>query len=245
MTTILAAAASGMLHQQIVIDTVAHNAANANTEGFRRVRPLAQGLPHTETLANAKLGVALTTLDRIFAPGTLRTQEGDLSFAIVDDAFFAVQLPDGRTAYTRAGLLRVDGSGNIVTPQGFLLVPPLALPEGARNAEIDARGVVTARTEEGSIEVGRISLARFRNPRGLVSLGEGLFVASPNSGEPVLGAPDEGPFAAIVPKAVEGSNVDLAEELTNLLVAQRAYSANARAFRIGDDMLALATKLTA
>lgn len=245
MTTILAAAASGMLHQQLVIDTIAHNVANANTEGFRRVRPLAQGLPQIGRLANAKLGVALTTLDRVFAPGTLRTQEGDLSFAIVDDAFLAVRLPDGTTAYTRAGLLRVDGSGNVVTPQGFVLEPPLVLPEGASGAAIDARGVITAHSEEGPVEVGRISLARFRNPQGLVSLGEGLFAASPNSGDPVLGNPDEGGFAAIIPGAVEGANVDLAEELTNLLAAQRAYSASARAFRVGDDMLALATKLTA
>lgn len=245
MTTILAAAASGMLHHQIAIDTIAHNVANANTEGFKRVRPLAQGQPLPGEFAQAKLGVALTTLDRIFAPGPLRAADGALEFAILDDALLPVRLPDGTTAYARAGLLRADGAGSIVTPQGYLLEPPLTLPEGATAPRIDARGVVTATAADGTtIEVGRIALTRFPNPQGLVSLGEGLFAPSPNSGEPMLGAPGEEGFAAIAPGMVEGSNVDLAEELTALLIAQRAYSASARAFRVGDDMLAIATKLT-
>ena len=246
MTTILAAAASGMYHQQLAIDTIANNVANVNTEGFKRVRPLAQGQPQTGELAQAKLGVALTTLDRIVAPGPVRTADNPLAFAILDDAFVPVRLPDGTTAYTRAALLRTDAAGNVVTPHGYLLDPPLVLPEGATGARVDARGIVTATGADGNeVEVGRITLARFPNPQGLLALGEGLFAPSANSGDAVRGAPGEDGFAAIAPGMAEGSNVDLAEELTNLLIAQRAYSTTVRAFRVGDDMLAAATKLTA
>lgn len=245
MTTILSAAASGMLHNQLVLDTVAHNVANANSDGFKRVRPLAQGEPLPGD-ADRKLGVALTTLDRVFAPGPLRAADEPLAFAILDDGLLPVRLPDGSTAYTRLGYLRVDAAGNVVTPSGYLLDPPVTVPPGSTSVAIDATGTITAISPTGEEEeLGRVALARFPNPKGLRALGEGLFAPTANSGEPVFGFPGEAGFAELRPGMVEASNVDLSAELTTLLIAQRAYQACARAFRVGDDMIAIATKLTA
>lgn len=245
MTTILSAAASGMLHNQLVLDTVAHNVANANTDGFKRVRPLAQGEPLPGDITEGKLGVALTTLDRVFAPGPLRPADDPLAFAILDDALLTVRLPGGGTAYTRVGYLRVDAAGNVVTPSGYLLDPPVTVPPGFTSVAIDATGTIAALSPTGAEEeLGRVTLARFPNPQGLRALGEGLFAPTANSGEPVLGFPGEAGFAELSPGMVEASNVELASELTTLLIAQRAYQACARAFRVGDEMIAIATKLT-
>lgn len=246
MTTILGASASGLQHNQAVLDTVAHNIANANTAAFKRVRALAEGAPSSEITADGgRLGVADTTRDPIFSVGAPQPSDDPLHFAISDDTFFRVTDSDGSVVFTRFGALGLDAGRNITAFRGRLLEPPITLPEDMSQPAITPAGVVSALDSSGARqEIGRLALVRFMNPRGLFALGDGLYAATENSGLPVEGEPGTDGFGLLVPGAVEGSNVEIAEEIASMLVAQRAYQACARTFSIGDDMLRLATDLT-
>ncbi|MDZ7729055.1 MAG: flagellar hook-basal body complex protein [Dehalococcoidia bacterium] len=132
MTSILGAAASGLQHYNRMMDTTAHNLANANTDGFKAVRALGEGSPAAGvTPENSRLGVATTTLDRQFRPGSIRSTGDPLHFAIQDGSFIRVQGDDGAERFTRQGGLSLDGEGNIVAQGGRRLEPPMQLPEGA------------------------------------------------------------------------------------------------------------------
>jgi flagellar hook protein FlgE len=246
MTTILGAAASGMVHHQAMLDTAANNLANVNTAGFKAVRALGEGTPDAAaTPEDSRLGVATSTFDRLFHAGALQTSEDPLHFAITDgDVFFRVQDFDGSTVLTRLGLLGADGDGTITTIGGRLLEPPLNGP-GLTGFAIDSFGVITGVDETGERqEVGQVPLVRVFNPQGLEEIGNGLYRETANSGPLTEGfAGDEG-FGTLYAGALEGSNVDMAEEFTNIIIAQRAYQAAARTFSIGDQMLELATNLS-
>ncbi|MGE5596185.1 MAG: flagellar hook-basal body protein [Hyphomicrobiales bacterium] len=246
MTTMLGAAASGMVHNQSVLDVVGNNLANVNSPAFKRTRPLHEGAP-TPAIPpeGSRLGVAETTTDLIFATGAFQRTDDPLHFAIADDTFFRVRDLDGSVVYTRLGQLSTDAAGNIVAFAGRLLDPPVTLPEGFTSPAIDQFGAITANDETGTPQqIGQITLVRFANPQGLVALGDGLYRESANSGDITEGTPGSAGFAAVNPGALEGSNVDVAEEFTNMIIAQRAYQASLKSFQVGDEMLALATDLT-
>ena len=246
MTTILGAAASGLAHSQQLVDAIGHNVANVNTAAFKRIRAIGEGAPSTaQEPGTSRMGVALTTLDLVLAAGAAAQDNVPLHFAIQDDAFFRLRDVDESAVYSRFGALDVDGAGNVVGPGGRSLEPPIVLPEGSTAPAIDTAGVVSALNAEGVREdFGQVAIVRFVNPAGLEEIGEGLYRETGNSGATIDGIPGGEGFEALVTGAVEGSNVDLAEEFTNLIVAQRAYQACAKTFSIGDEMLAIATDLT-
>lgn len=246
MTTILGAASSGLAHHGLIVDAVGNNVANIGTAAFKRSRVVGEGSPST-TLepGTPRMGVALSTLDVVHTSGAAFRDDDPLHFAIQDDAFFPVLHEDGSVVYTRFGALSADSQGNITAFGGRLLEPPVALPEGSTRPAIDEAGVITALNADGvREEIGRVAFVRFLNPQGLQEIGEGLYRETVNSGPTIEGTPGDGEFTPIITGALEGSNVDLAEEFTSLLVAQRAYQACARTFSVGDAMLALATDLT-
>lgn len=247
MPSILSAAASGMIHNQAIIDVVGNNVANVNTAGFKRARPLNQGAPEPALpLRGGRLGVAQATSDIMFARGALQRTDNPLHFVLADaDTFFAVRDLDGSVLYTRVGALDVDAEGNIVALGGRQLEPPVALPDGHREPAIDASGAITAVDESGQPQtIGQLTLVRFANPQGLEQIGDGLYRETANSGAPTVVEPGSGEFAGLLPGFLEGSNVELAEEFTTMLIAQRAYQASLKSFQVGDEMLALATNLT-
>ncbi len=246
MTTILAAAASGMIHHSTAIDIVGNNLANVSTDGFKKSRALSEGAPDANASPDSgRLGVSQTSTDVIFKTGTTLATGDPMHFSISDDAFLSVTDFDGQTVFTRAGALRVDQAGNVLASRGRLLSPPVTVPAGDLKPMLTETGEVTADNPDTGREViGQIQLSHFVNPQGLVAIGEGLFRESPNSGSRTDGTPGTDGFSLIAPGGVEGSNVELAEEFTNLLIAQRAYQASAKTFSVGDEMLALATNLT-
>jgi len=247
MTTILGAAASGMQHHAQVIDAVAHNLANVNTAAFKKTRALNEGAPSTTAEPGSpRMGVALTALDVIPAQGAVQQTGDPLHFALQDGSYFRVRDFDGSLAYTRLGALGVDGAGNVLAYGGRFLEPPITLPTGSRQPAIDEFGVVTAIDTDGARqEVGRVGLVRFTNPQGLEETGDGLYRESANSGALTEGTPGADGFSTLLTGVLEGSNVDIAEEFTTMLIAQRAYQASAKTFSVGDQMLAIATNLTA
>lgn len=246
MTTILGAAAAGIAHHALAVDAVGNNLANVNTAAFKRSRAYGEGAPSPDLEpGTARMGVALSTVDVIHAPGAAYRDDDPLHFAIQDDAFLAVLDTDGEVAYTRLGALEVDSAGNVTTAGGRILDPAVTLPEGSTSPQIDPVGNISALNAEGVREqVAQLSFVRFVNPRGLEEIGGGLYRETGNSGPTIEGTPGSEGFAEIITGALEGSNVDIAEEFTNLLVAQRAYQASAKTFSVGDAMLALATDLT-
>jgi len=246
MTTILGAAASGMIHNQNSLDVVGHNLANANTYAYKKLRALHEGVP--EPIVDpegGRLGVAETTRDLVFSQAATQITENPLQFAIEDDAFLRVRDHDGSLVYTRLGALEQDRDGNILAIGARFLEPAIQVPALWSQPEVDQFGVITAVDTEGQRqEIGQLSLARFRNPQGLQILGSGLYSDTPNTGELTVAVAGSEGFAALRPGALEGSNVDVAEEITNMIIAQRAYQACAKTFGVGDEMLAIATNIT-
>lgn len=254
MSSALDAARSGMLRNQAFIDTVANNLANVNTTGYKRQKVYFQDVLTTEDFLRlvaatnpeavqaTTAGVELGGIERIFAPGALMLTGNPLDIAITGEGFFQVLLPDGTVAYTRDGTFNRDADGRVVTTNGHLLLSqtgPITLPANTARVAVGRDGAVVVELDDGSppFTLATIQLARFTNPEGLVSAGQNLFLVSENSGPPILGQPGANGFGQTVGGALELSNVDVGEELTNMILAQRAFQFNLRAYQTTEEML--------
>jgi flagellar basal-body rod protein FlgG len=244
--------ATGMGAQQLHVDAISNNLANITTPGFKRTRVNFDDLvyrlqPQTARAASEGrttrlgAGVAIGSTSQYFGAGDLKKTEQPLDLAIRGAGFFEVNLPDGGVAYTRAGSLQLDRDGRLSTAQGHALAPGLQIPPDATAITIDASGVlrVTLPDEAQPVEIGQLELASFINPGGLRPLGDNLYAATEHSGEPQSGKPGERGLGSVAQGFVEGSNVRLADEFVNLVIAQRAYEANAKAIQAADEMLGI------
>jgi flagellar basal-body rod protein FlgG len=165
--------------------------------------------------------------------------------AIDGDGFFQVQKPGGETLYTRDGTFKRDSDGNVVTSHGYALIPAIQIPANALDITILPDGTVNA-TIAGSVtpsQLGQINLVRFANPAGLRLLGGNLATTTEASGDPQTGTPDLDGFGAISQGFIEKSNVNVAEELVNMILSQRAFEMNSRVIQAGDQMLQTAANL--
>jgi len=248
-----------MMTHRLHVDLIANNLANINTTGFKQARLAFQDMlyerlaQNTENKSELRLGggVRPAAPERLFTQGTLVETQNPTDFAIYGDGFFPVQTPDGQTAYTRDGNFHLDVQGRLVTTDGYIVQPPLVIPPQARETlrvDIDGRVsyTVPGLPPDGPpqrVDVGQILIARFADPRGLEPIGQNLFRATAQSGPPQVGVPNSPGFGQIVHQALEASNVDVADQLTRLLMSQRAYALSARAFSTIDEMLALANSL--
>lgn len=250
--------ASGMTAQQTNVDVIANNIANVNTTGFKRQRTTFQDIFYaTPQAPGARIsdqgqsptgiqighGTKVSGTPRIFTEGNLEITDGQFDMAIEGPGFFSVVLPDGSTAYTRAGDFRPDGDGNLVTPDGFYLDPQITIPDDADQVSISPTGVVTVIQGTSQSEVGQITLTRFANPSGLIATGRNLFIETVASGTPQTGNPGDTSFGTIRQGAIERANVEIVSELVNLIVAQRAYEMNSRTITTADEMLQQANDL--
>ena len=254
-------AASGMVAQQTNMDVVAHNLANVNTYGNKKVRAEFQDLIY-QTLRDAGgssgdgtqypqglqvgLGGKVAATNRIFTQGPLQTTDNPTDVGIQGEGFFQVQLPDGTTAYTRDGSFKIDSNRQLVTSDGFQLVPNITLDEGASldTLVISSDGVVSI-TPAGGVqgEIGNITLARFINPSGLMAYGKNLFLETEASGAPVESTPGQDGAGVLSQRTIEMSGVQIVEEMVNMIVAQRAYESNSKAITTSDSMLEIANQL--
>lgn len=241
MWTALRVAALGAQAQQRTLDTAANNLANLQTAGFKRRRAdLADRPPGPSDFAERReqvgQGADVSTVLTDLAAGPLIPTGRPLDVAIVGDGFFQVALPDGGTGVTRAGALGLDAEGRL-TANGAPLSPPIVVPAGAGDVRVEADGRVVASVDGAPRELGRLTLARFRNPDGLAGTGQGLLTATAESGEPLVGAPGTNGLGRLEPSTLENSNVDVADEMVRVLRAQRAYQVNLRQLRSIDEML--------
>jgi flagellar basal-body rod protein FlgG len=251
-------AATGMDAQQVRIDTIANNLANVGTTGFKRYRAEFQDLfyetlrdPGTESSTGEILptgsqvghGVVLGSVTRIDSQGDRITTQRELDLVIDGAGYFQIELPSGELAFTRDGAFQVGADGSLMTRSGALLQPNLQLPADAQAITILEDGTVSASVPGSTTPtlVGQLELARFANPGGLRPLGANLFEATAGSGDPEVGVPNDPGFGGISQGFLEGSNVNMAEELVRLILAQRAFEVNSRVIQTADEMLQRAT----
>ncbi|GAA8268271.1 flagellar basal-body rod protein FlgG [Helicobacter pylori] len=250
----LYSATSGMLAQQTHIDTTSNNIANVNTTGFKKSRAdfndlFYQAMQYAGTNTSnttlspdgmeVGLGVRPSAITKMFSQGSPKETENNLDVAITGKGFFQVQLPDGTTAYTRSGNFKLDEQGNLVTSEGYLLIPQITLPEDTTQVNIGVDGTVsvTQGLQTTSNVIGQITLANFVNPAGLHSMGDNLFSITNASGDAIVGNPDSQGLGKLRQGFLELSNVKLVEEMTDLITAQRAYEANSKSIQTADAML--------
>jgi flagellar basal-body rod protein FlgG len=247
-----------MAGQQIIVDVIANNLANINTNGFKRSQvdfqdlmylKLAEGGGETGGVGTPSgfeigSGVRPAATTKIFTLGELETTGNQLDLAITGDGFFEVTMPDGTTRYTRDGSFKVNANRLMVTAQGFQLGSGFTVPQDSIQLSIGKDGTVISHATDGTItNLGQVMLSRFPNAAGLSSEGDNLYKETAASGTATPGTPGSEGFGMMQQGFLEKSNVQMVTELVNLIRAQRAYEINSRAIRAGDEMLNTANRL--
>ena len=255
-------AATGMNGQQSNIDAISNNLSNVNTTGYKQQRVEFEdliyqniklaGTPATEdTVTPVGIqqgsGVRVAATQRIMSQGSLQNTGVDTDVAIVGEGFFRVQKYDGSYAYTRDGSLKVDSNGQLVTSNGNRILPEIILPEGydVSTMNITQTGKVSVKVYGGNepVEVGQLELFRFPNAVGLSADGDNMYVQTAASGKAFGGTPGYEGFGDTRHKFLEMSNVSVVNEMTQMIVAQRAYEFNSKAIQTSDNMLSTAVNL--
>ena len=260
MDPALRAAASGMRAQQTRQEVIANNLANVNTTGFKRSRahfqdllyqtvngPQVIGGPAANTLPAVQIGrgVRLTAVQKDHEQGSIETTRNQLDVAIEGEGFFQVQLPGGQVAYTRDGKLQLSDQGMLVTADGNPVLPSIRIPAQSTALSIGPTGIVSVMRPGTSVpeELGRIELARFPNPAGLLSMGQNMYTATPASGEPMTSFPQDDGTGRLMQGALEMSNVEVVTEMVEMITTMRAYELTSKSIKTSDDMLQIANGL--
>ncbi len=248
-------AATGLSAQQTNVDVISHNLANMTTTGYKQQRAefddlIYQDLRRTGTTTTDQntilpvgvqigLGVNTAAISRNTDQGTMQATENPLDIAMQGKGYFQIQLPDGTIAYTRDGTFKLSRDGIIVTREGFQVEPAITVPDDAIGVNINSSGVVevTIQGQTDPQQLGQLEIATFVNPVGLQAIGNNLYLETPSSGNPILGIAGEQGVGTILQGYLENSNVNPVQEITNLIVAQRAYEMNTKVLTAADEML--------
>ena len=245
---------TGMEGQQTKLDAIANNLANVATNGYKRSGVVFEDLMYQNlrqsgaatseqsqlpTGLQIGLGVRAAATSRNFSQGTLSQTSGQFDVAIEGPGFFQVQLPDGTTGFTRDGAFQLNGNGQLVTSSGYTVQPGITIPAAARSVTVakDGTVAVTLQGQPQPQTVGQLQIATFVNPGGLDPKGGNLFAESASSGTPNAGAPGASGHGSLRQGFVEGSNVNVVEELVSMIATQRAYEMNSKAIQTSDQML--------
>ncbi|MDF1750425.1 MAG: flagellar basal-body rod protein FlgG [Alphaproteobacteria bacterium] len=257
----LSIGATGMLAQQLNVEVISHNIANMNTTSYQRRRAEFQDLLYQNLRrvgsdssdasttvpvgVQVGLGVKTAAVYRITEQGNLTLTENPLDVAINGEGYFRITLPSGDTAYSRAGSFQLDGQGDVVTVDGFTVQPGLTVPNNAIDISINSSGQVLVSLDgvTAPSHIGQLELARFPNDAGLLAIGDNLFLETPASGSATVASPGTAGFGTIQQGFLETSNVNVVEEITNLITAQRAYEMNSKVIETSDQMMSTLTNL--
>lgn len=250
---------TGLAAQDAKMGAISNNLANVNTSGFKRDRVMFSDLFYQNQRApGGQLdqnntaptgiqfgsGVKIVGTQKEFSTGSIQNTGQDLDVAITGQGFFQVETPDGEIAYTRAGNLQRNQEGVITNAAGLPLVPQIELPANTKELQIAKDGTVMALVggEADPVELGQITLVNFVNPAGLEAVGGNLYRETTASGEAVEGIPGEEAFGQLEQGSLEGSNVQVVEEMVDMITVQRAYEMNAKMVSAADDMLKFVTQ---
>jgi flagellar basal-body rod protein FlgG len=258
MDPALRTAATGMMAQQTRSEVIANNLANVNTTAFKRSRAQFEdllyqtvqsaaivGAPDANTLPAIQVGrgTHLAGVQRNHGQGPIEQTDRPTDLAIEGEGFFQVQLPNGTMAYTRDGSFQVSDTGTLVTSEGYAVVPGIKLPPDIGSVSISTSGIVSAKRGDGTAgteDIGRIEIARFLNPSGLEAKGQNLYVETPASGSPSVGFPGEDGLGQVMQGHLEGSNVEIVQEMVDMITSMRAYEINSKAIKNAEDMMSMA-----
>ena len=252
-------ARTGLDAQNMRMQVIANNLANVNTTGFKRDRASFETLAYQAMTApgaassestkfatgtNLGTGVQINGTAKIETQGSLQTTDNALDMAVEGAGYFQIQMPDGRTGYTRDGNFTLSSDGNIVNSDGYQLQPQIQIPQGADKITIGNDGTVSVSMPGAteSTEVGKIEIARFVNPAGLQSEGNNILTETASSGQPQTGAGGTDGLGNIRQGALESSNVNIVEELVDMIETQRAYEVNSKMISATDQMLQYANQ---
>lgn len=247
-------AKTGLDAQQTEMDVISNNLANASTTGFKTSRanfqdlmyqnegqPGGQTTEQTESPSGLLLGTGVKVVgsEKLFTQGAVTQTGNSLDVAIQGNGFMQVSLPDGTVAYTRDGSLQEDSTGQLVTSDGYPVVPAITLPANVNSITIGTDGTVSA-TSSGSTkptQLGVIQLANFVNPAGLEPMGQNLYLETESSGTAQTGQPGVNGMGTLAQGSLESSNTNVVEEMVNMIQAQRTYEMNSKSISAVDDML--------
>ncbi|OHV85860.1 flagellar basal-body rod protein FlgG [Ensifer sp. LCM 4579] len=256
----LSIAATGMNAQQLNLEVIANNIANINTTGYKRARAefsdllyqteRAQGVPNRSNQAIVPegaivgLGVQTSAVRNLHIQGSLVNTGNNYDLALVGRGWFQIETPDGETVYTRSGAFNTNATGQLVTIDGYTVVPGITVPQDASEIVFSSSGQVMVRIGNDTElqEIGQLTIANFINEAGLEPMGENLFRQTPASGEAIVGTPADPGYAQIKQNYLESSNVDAVKEITDLISAQRAYEMNSKIIQAADEMAATVSK---
>lgn len=247
-------AKTGLDAQQTKMSVISNNLANASTTGYKRSRAVFEDLLYQNqrqvgaqssqgsvipTGMMIGTGVRTVATEKLFSQGSMTQTENPLDIGIDGKGFLQVLMPDGSMAYTRDGELQVDNQGQLVNSSGYAIQPSITIPVEAQSITIGTDGTVSVRLPNATAttQVGSLQLVDFVNPAGLQPVGANLYIESNASGSPQSGTPGANGMGAVVQGYVEGSNVNVVEELVSMIETQRAYEMNSKAISTSDQML--------
>ncbi len=259
MEPALWAAKTGLDAQQTQMTVTANNLANVNTTGFKGSRAVFDDLLYqnltqvgadtsqttqSPTGLNVGTGVRVVSTEKNYSQGSINNTGNTFDVAVQGLGFFQVLQPDGQLAYTRDGSFQLNAQGQLVTSSGYQVQPAITIPTGAQSVTIGADGTVSVQlpNQTTPTTVGTLQLANFINPAGLQDLGGNLSVETASSGPPTVGTPGLSGLGTLIQGSVEGSNVDVVEELVNMIQTQEAYEMDSRAVESTDQMLQYGTQ---
>ena len=247
-------AKTGLNAQQNKMQIIANNLANVNTTGFKRDRANFESLLYQTirsggaqtadgnmltSASTVGTGVTMVNTQKLYSQGSLISTDNSLDLAIDGSGFFQVLMPDGRMGYTRNGTFSRNGEGTLTTSSGYVVQPEIGIPDNVSEINVSADGIVSVNLagEPQPQEVGQLTLANFANPRGLQPVGETFAVETPASGAPIEGAPLNGGFGKLVQGYLEGSNVNVVQQLVDMIETQRAYEVSSKSISSVDEMM--------
>ncbi|MAM38019.1 MAG: flagellar basal-body rod protein FlgG [Erythrobacter sp.] len=247
-------ARTGLEAQDARMRVTANNLANIGTTGFKRDRANFATLAYQAARVagqqssvntqyaeglNLGTGVQVQSTSRIVTQGTLNSTNNALDLALDGDGYFQVEMPDGQMGYTRAGNFTRSPEGMIVTSQGYPVQPQINLPEGATSITISTDGTVSAMVDGDAapVELGQLTIANFANPGGLQPLSGNFLQETAGSGPVMLGIAGEEGRGNVQQGMLEGSNVNVVQELVDMIETQRAYEINSKMISSVDEML--------
>ncbi len=251
---------TGMHGQQVNIDVIANNLANVSTTGFKKSTTAFQDLlyqtmkvPGAQTSAETQspsgiligLGVKPAAVTKVFNQGELIQTGNALDIAIEGQGFLQIEMPDGTISYTRAGALQRDGNGRLTNSDGYPVLPAITIPDGSSDITISETGIVSAvigRDSEAT-ELGTLELVLFTNNAGLRAIGKNLFTETASSGTAQVGTPGSEGYGTLLQTFLEGSNVNIVEELASMITTQRAYEINSKTIQTSDEMMQTTNQL--
>lgn len=253
-------AASGMVAQQLNVDTIANNLANVNSTGYKKSKVEFQDVLYqrlrgsgaesaagtiTPVGLDVGYGVRPSATQRSFTQGILQASGNSLDLAIDGNGFFQVQLPTGEIAYTRDGAFKLSADGQLVTSDGLYVEPGISIPDDAELIMVSDDGLVSVSVsgDPEAQEVGQLELAKFVNSSGLEAIGHNMFMETSASGSPLLGDPTLDGFGRVNQGYLEMSNVEIVDEMVNMIIAQRAYEINSKAIHTAEQMTEIANNL--